>query len=589
MLDLNLIQKIFTVLLAATPISLFVSIYLPKFFSSYNNKLAEIRTIFTTVSGSLTKAPIEVKSLLFDRFKAKFNRNSNTFLLIDRSTQKEMNMDKKDLQKDPSLFLLAQCATLCRYEKTRHLEEVTINFLKSCAINIKSITDDHEIISQSQVPKDQRFSSIIAINKKSKEIFAFNKGHARVILDNCTRVFIDGKKIDITPQIRHKIKKHIDKLVKNGEKVLGFAYRALPLKRLDHYSEQFTEKDLVLIGIIGLVETLNTELIPTIEALKNHGVKIFVLSGIKENKAIAVAEQLKVINPQHFESITGKMLEEIPDSKLEKILLGKEKDYIFPELETANRERIINFFIQKNQPFININKDSEYSFADVLENAQKAKTLQKDYKTIQYHAISLKIAEVILVAMALILQAPLPLTITTILCLDILINILNELSLKTDKNLSDKVENKSSLILKSISSGIIISLIYLWSLLRFGWFPGETFGDYTTGHLTSIMIVFTILALKQIIGAHQLTKGDQHLFARTSKNYYLSLTTVIIVLCLYFLTNYSFLKNSIDFDFLSKFDWQIVFFCTFLIVSIEEISKFLKRKKEHVQIIPTSI
>lgn len=582
---------ILTFLSALVPTSLLVSLNIPKLLYKISNKLSKTTTICTTIPGILTKEPIEVKTILFDKFKATAapgTNQSNELTLFNKETDSEITIKRTDLQKEAAINLMAQITTLCHYEKLQALENVIAHLFKTCAIDLKKIQTEFQTISTIPAGEDKKFSTMVAINNKNKEIFAFSKGNPYKILEKCARELIDNKKVDIDAQRRHKLKKRIEKLNKNGQKAIAFAYKALPLKRLDHYSENFAESDLVLIGFIGLAESINTELIPYIEKLKQNDIKLYILTGAKEKKTVAVATQLKIINPNHFESITGRDLQNINDQKLNKILNTKDKDYIFCELKHGDRARIANALEQSGEEIAFASKKHGHGIKELLEAIDKSRKNKKNRGKLILHALSCKITELLLIIAALILGSPLPITLILILTIDILFNIILELSINNEKNLNDlpreeKILN-TKMIINTFSSTIVVGGIYFWNLVRLGWYPGETILNPEI-QIKSTTIVFILISLLQITNAYQARDKEESIFKLNPlSNIYLLLTIIVCLLIIKIITTYEVFQNFLGIGDLSPTEWQIIFFGIIIKILVEETRKFIHVKNQQIAI-----
>lgn len=579
---------ILTFLSALVPTSLIVSSNIPKILYKLSNKLGKTTTICTTIPGVLTKKPIEVKTIFFDKFKAITTSDTdlnNELIILNNENNSEVNIKKIELQKDPVINLMAKITTLCHYEKIQELENATIHMFKTCAIDLKKIREEHQIISRIPTNEEKKISTVVSINSLSKEIFAFSKGNPYKVLEKCTRELINNKKVEIDAQRRHKLKKRIEKLNKNGQKVIAFAYKALPLKKLDNYSENFTENDLVFIGIIGLLESINTELIPYIEEIKKNRIKIYILTGTKEKKAVAVAEQLKIINPNYFEAVTGRDIRDIDEQKLAKMLSNKEKDYVFCKLRKTDRSKIINILRQNGEQIAFAGKQRGHGLKELLETIDKSRKNKKNRGKLIFHAINCKATESLLLIAALTLGSPLPLTFLLILSIDILFNIILELSINNEKNNDSLIEQykilNPQLIINIISSTIIIGGIYFWNLIRLGWYPGETIIN-ADAHLKSTTLVFILIAILQITNAYQARNKTKSIFGLNPlSNIYLLLSIIICFLLIKILITYELFQKYFGLTDLSWSEWKIIFFGIFISILIEEIRKLITRQNEN--------
>jgi len=559
----DLTLQIATLAGAFIPLSLIITHLANKFFYKYNPKLSRITTVCTSIRGTLTKGQLKVKSVIFDKYKAYFDEEDELLQLEDIETKDNHTIEARELQKDPSIKLMATITSLCRYKKIEKIEKILLGFFKTCAIDDQQIQHSYEIISSMPTDEDKKFSTVVAIKKKSAEIFALSKGNPYKILERCQRMLIQGKKVEIDSQLRRKLKKKIEKRMKSGEKIICFAFKALPKKRLENYNESFTENDLVLIGWMGLSDRINIELTKYIEKIKEAGIKIYVISKAKERKAIATSQALKIINPNYFEAIVGKDLLDINDQKLQKMLSNKEKDYIFAETSEEQKDRIIQI-LQSEGKIIAYANDDENGIKTICQGIENGQKLKEMREIISYHSITSKISEIAILLLALILKAPMPLTLSLIIVLDLFINLPLELALGKN-NLNKKTENPDRK--NALKNGLLISLIlaitYFWSLTRFGWIPFQatTIGD--SALLGSISITFLLLSFIQIYNANRLNGKHQ--------NPYLILTSIISIMILYIITQL-YLSD------LTIVDWGIILFALLIYILIIELPKHLRRK-----------
>jgi len=561
----QLFIQIGTIIAAIVPVSLVAIIFFTKIFSKYSSDLAKTTTICTTIR-SLSKNIFSVKTLIFDNDIGSLDENQD----LD-------SVDKRRFQKNDSVKMMAVTTTLCHYSKIHEIEAKISTFFKQCAIDSNQIKANYETIAEITSNREKKISTVVVAKKETQEIFAFSKGNPYKILEKCKRILINGKKNDINNNLRRKLKKKIKSLNRSGQKVIAFAYKALPLKILDTYSEQFTENELVFIGMIGLGDSPNLKIVPAIEEIKDLGIKTYILSAAKERKTVAIGKELNIVNPQYFESITSKDLEDINDQKLKKMLSNRDKDYVFCELKPADKERIIESLKENGEIIALSNQD--HNLIDTLENIKRSSQNIENQQKVKFHALSCKIAELFLIITALILKAPLILTITLILAIDIFINFILGLSLRREK-INNKVLTTGHLLMHGIFIGVIISTVYIWNLMRFGWYPGENIAIDSQAFVKSSSIIFVLLALIQIINAYNIRNSKKSSF-KTSllSNPYLLLTSILSLLIIYIFTNFPLFQNYLGLSNIGSSEWQIIIFASILIIIIEEIRKNLLRKR----------
>lgn len=582
----EIIFNILAILGSAAPLSLVASLNIPKFYLKLNGKLSKTTSICTPITGVLTKEPVEVKTVFFDKYKARAALNvsdSHQFSLLDTQSKIEIEVKRTELQKEFAVNLMAITTCFCHYEKMKNIEEISENLFKSCAIDLKNIREEHQVITKIHSTPEKKFSTVVVVNNKTKEISALAKGNPYKILEKCTRELIDGKKEPIDHQRRHKLKKRIEKMNKKGQKVISFAYKAMPIKRLENYNEQLCESEMVLVGLIGLVENINSELIPYIEEIKKNKIKIYIITGVKEKKAVAIATEMRIINPNHFEAIDGEAMDNIDEQRFEKMLANRDKDYVFCDIKPSHRSRIIETLGKIGEIATFASKKHGHGIKELLEHIDRSRKNRKNSSKLISHALNSKLAEIGLILAALLLRAPFPLSISLLIILDIFINIILELAINSDKNSDAQVVNQDKifnpkLLINGTLSTITISIIYFWSLLRFGWIPGETIQIDSIAYTKSSTMVFILLALIQIITAFEIINKEKSIFKnKPLSNLNLILTTIVCILILKTLTSYQSLEKLLNLSALNGNEMAVILFSAFIFLLVIELYKVILR------------
>ncbi|MBD3361072.1 hypothetical protein GF366_04720, partial [Candidatus Peregrinibacteria bacterium] len=243
-----ILTKIGPLILSAIPISLIFINQLGKIFSRYNPRLGNTTTICTNLTKTLTKDSLVVRTIYFDKYKARIDNKNSLIKVKDMEKDEELLIDRRQLKKDKTLKEMATITILCSFKKLKRIETVLKEFFATCKIDKQKIKNDYEIIANIPSLPGKKFSTIVAAKIDTKEIFALTKGNPLQVLKKCTKTYFKGKKVELTPYLKRKIRKKIKRLNKNGEKAIGFAIKPLPKKRMKNYTEQFTENEMTYVG-----------------------------------------------------------------------------------------------------------------------------------------------------------------------------------------------------------------------------------------------------------------------------------------------------------------------------------------------------
>ena len=569
--------KIATLITTLIPFNLILFRIFNLVFSKYQSNLSKTNTICTNLNQTLTKELLTAKSIYFDKYEAIIKKENKYIYLTDKEIQREKKIEKIELAKNDLINIIGTIATFCHYPKIHKLEAIISSFLQECNINTSKYRNIYNKISEIPSNEEKKLSTVVLQNKETHEIFAFSKGNPFKILEKCSRILKNGKNIDIDQNLKRKLKNQIKQLIEEGEKVIAFAYRPLPLKKLDNYSEGFTEKDLVWVGMIGLGHEVKKELIPIFEEIKNLGVKIYIITKAKKRKAISVGEKLKILNTKYFETLSSEDLEEIDKEKLSKMLKNKDKDFLFYKITKEDKKKIINALKENGETLAITKTNQKNSIETIHASLMKGEQENQNKPRNFFHTFSLKIAEFILVLSSIILNAPLPLTIAFIIVLDLLINSILEVTIKEEQEVISKKKIIPLTIFNGIITGTFLSIIYFSYIISLGWYPGEKI----TTILEASSLIFLVLGLNQIINAYIIKNPKKSLFKLNYKNNIsLILASIVTILIFYIFYNFAEVRELLYLGELKKTNLSIIIFTILTLIIFDEFRKFLIPKNE---------
>lgn len=568
---MNLTHTLAVLFAAGLPLGLIIIKLIAKTFAKSDMQLGKVTSICTNVIGSLTKSNLEVQTIYYDDHLITISSNQEMDV-ENLETKEKVHLEKPQLLREETLLWVARTSALCHYKKMHQIEEETNRFLASCGFSKNRIISQYQIIDKLETDKKKKISTVVAKDLEDKNIYAFSKGNPYKILKKCRRLQVKDQKIEITPTIHRRIKRRIDKLNKKGQKVIAFAYKGLPRKQYQTYEEDFTESDLILTGIFAFINPINDRVSKSIQKAKENDIKIYIVTGTQEKKAAALGIKLEIINPNYFENITGSQLHDIPDKKLSKMLANKEKDYVFSEMKESEK-RIIFEALRKNGETIALtDKNDEESLGKLLDKIIEGRNFHEGFKKCIYHNLSLKVAELFFVITALLTGSPIALTLTSILLIEILVNVLLGLSLKAERTPHKYSNKNSSIIIEGIFIGALLSIVFIWNSLKYGWSPNQSLSANSPMIFKSSTMIFISITLIQIYNAYRLKNSGSSI----TSNLHLFLSTIILILCIYAFTTIETFSETLGFTKVTLAEWQIIAFILFSYILIQSAKNHFK-------------
>jgi len=171
---------------------------------------------------------------------------------------------------------------------------------------------DKDILQKKYPRKDEiLFTSerkiMTTMHNINGENLAYVKGAPEVVLSLCKLIYENGKVKKLTQKRKNEVLEINKKFANNALRVLGFAYKIVLDKKR-------AEKNLIFVGLQGMMDPPRPEVKEAIKKCKKAGIKVVVITGDNEVTAKAVAHAVGI----EGESLTGKDLENLKEKELEK-------------------------------------------------------------------------------------------------------------------------------------------------------------------------------------------------------------------------------------------------------------------------------
>ena len=167
----------------------------------------------------------------------------------------------------------------------------------------------------------------------------YAKGAPEEILRRCTAFEGDRQVLPAPAGFAEDLREQFDALSEDGFRVLGVAYRDMPVK--DSYVKD-DESEMVLLGYAGFFDPPKETAGPAIAALRDHGVTVKILTGDNELVTKTICSHVGLPDD---EVLLGSQVSKMTDQELAE---AAEKTTIFARLTPADKERIIQSLQARN-------------------------------------------------------------------------------------------------------------------------------------------------------------------------------------------------------------------------------------------------
>lgn len=208
------------------------------------------------------------------------------------------------------------------------VDEVPFDSERKRMITIHSITD----------PKKEDISPFINEANKNRHVVAI-KGAPDLVLNLCTsyQPMDDGEPVKLDENAKKRILAANDAMTKDALRVLGVAFRLVD-EVPDKVAPEILEKDLIFIGLIGMIDPARGEVKPALQTAAQAGIRTIMITGDYPNTARAIAESIGLLRPGH-KVMSGAELDNIDNKTLIKEV---EKTDVFARVSPEHKMRIVD-------------------------------------------------------------------------------------------------------------------------------------------------------------------------------------------------------------------------------------------------------
>ena len=158
-------------------------------------------------------------------------------------------------------------------------------------------------------------STVHADSQRPGQAVVFAKGAPDMLLDRCSHEQVGAELRPLTFARRATIQTMIDTLASEALRTLGTAFRLLPRGAVDARIDHRIERDLVFLGLVGMIDPPRPEARLAVRTAQQAGIRVMMITGDHPRTAAAIAIELGIVAPG-ARAITGTELERMDEAAL---------------------------------------------------------------------------------------------------------------------------------------------------------------------------------------------------------------------------------------------------------------------------------
>ncbi|MBQ2640175.1 MAG: cation-translocating P-type ATPase [Bacilli bacterium] len=553
------------------------------------NSLAKKKTIARTLSSVETLGNVEV--ICSDK-TGTITQNKMTVTKIFIN-DKIIDADDYIYDKDDLLIKSMILANDTSYINKKLIGDPTETALIDCAINHKisyeqMITHNRRV---GDIPFDSIRKMMSALYTNGKDMRLYSKGSLESIISKSKYILINGKKEKLDKKKKEELFKVEKKLSSKALRVLAFAYKD---------TADLDEKDLIFIGMIGMIDPPRDTVKHSIETCKVCGITPIMITGDNLTTAMEIAKNVGLANEDSV-GIEGKDIAKLSDLELTHVVL---KYSVYARVSPEDKVRIVTA-LQHNNKVVAMTGDGvndapsikladigigmgktgtevtkstadilllDDSFSTIVDANYEGRRIFDNIRNVIIYSLSSNFAEIFIVVAGMFLSVTALLPIH-ILYIDLVTDAGLSVLLAFEKASSDVMKRpprkstskfftpwvNASLIFSAFLEGLIVFICFLFGL-NYGLAVAQTMA------LLCLIVQETFYAincrnLKQPI-------YKQGLFS--NKYFNIGLIAIIIIQVLTFITP---IKNLLHIEMLNITQVSFIFISNLIIFILVELSK----------------
>ena len=460
-----------------------------------------------------------------------------------------------------------------------------------------------------EIPFDSDRKMMTTFHNIDKNYYAMTKGAPDVMINNSSKIMIDGKLEDFTDDLKEKVLKENTKLAKQALRVMAYAFKPYESLENEELTTENIERDMVFVGLTGMIDPPRPEAKAAVEECHNSGIDVFMITGDYFETALAIAKELGIAENED-QAMQGSDLNNKSEEEIREIVKTKR---IFARVSPQNKVQLVNA-LQANGEVVamtgdgvndapaiknadigismgitgtDVAKDTadmilvDDNFATIVNAVEEGRVIFSNIKKFVNFLLSCNIAEVAIVFLSILFGLPSPLTPIQLLWLNLVTDAFPALALGVEPAEADIMERKprdpdaaitsgetgKAIIYQSIAITISVLLAYVIGLKYI--FPNNIEGAHT--------MVFATLITSELLRAFSVRSEKYTLkelgwFSNKNlvKANLLSFALLLIVMYI------PILRKLFELEFIS-WQWWIILLLSFLPLVIGEIRKKIRK------------
>jgi len=533
---------------------------------------------------------------------------------VDLPTNENTTTSSLDTRTLVESFVLCSDATFENGQSTGDPTEVALIVMGDrYGMTRKALHDSFPRVGEKPFDSDRKLMS--TLNKTEAGYRVHTKGAIDNILKIATHALSNGNVVPLTQEMKDKYLQIAETMSNDALRVLGAAYKDTS----SVISTDEMENNLVVIGIVGMIDPPRLEVKDSISEAKGAGITPVMITGDHKNTAFAIAKELGIAE-RIDQSITGAEIDELsddefssqidnyrvfarvsPEHKVKIVKAFKAKGNIVsmtgdgvndaPSLKTADigvAMGITGTDVSKGASDMILTDDN---FTTIVNAIEEGRNIYNNIKKAVIFLLSCNLGEIVAIFFSVLFFWPIPLLPTQILWINLVTDTLPAIALGMDPGDKDVMKKKprnpkesffangagSRALVGGILIGILTLAAFYYGLYENG-FSIDSKNISEDALTYARTMAFVVLAASQLFYSLSMRNSSKSIFqVGLFTNKYLIGAIFIGLILQVGVISVPFLASAFKVQMLSLADWGLVFGLAVVPLIVNEIIKLFAR------------
>lgn len=189
-----------------------------------------------------------------------------------------------------------------------------------------------------EAPFDSNRKMMSTIHESKEYSYVqYTKGALDVLLDRCSRYIDSGGEKPLSDSVKRQIMDKNKEFASKALRVLACAYRDYETIPASLEPEDL-ERDLVFIGIVGMIDPCRPEVYEAINKCRDAGIKPIMITGDHKDTAVAIGKDLGIITDES-EACEGHELDKYSEEEMIDVVT---KYKVYARVQPEHKTKIVN-------------------------------------------------------------------------------------------------------------------------------------------------------------------------------------------------------------------------------------------------------